>query len=125
MTDTAKLRAGINYTGGPFAVVYDLQAAESLMRQAADEIEELRKVQVLAFRAYPGLKPSGICSRHRSPGHYECEICYGDRERLLAAHMEVSRRLYDQLLELSGLSDPPDGRIGTDAIVAELKRKLT
>jgi len=81
-------------------------------------------LEILAKRAYPELKKSGMCSRHRENGHFECEICYPVWDELLKAHMEVSHRLYDELLALSGLTDPPNGRIGTNAIVAELKRKL-
>lgn len=81
-------------------------------------------LSVLAHRAYPGLVRSGFCSAHRESGHYACTTCYPDLNALLRAHTVVSNRLYDDLLKLSGLSDPPNGRIGTNAIVAELKRKL-
>ncbi len=84
----------------------------------------LAGVTLLAQRAYPGLKHSGICSRHQDDGCFECPICYPDLNALLDAHMEVSNKLYDELLALSGLSDPPNGRIGTNAIVAEIRRKL-
>ena len=84
----------------------------------------LAGVELLARRAYPDLKHSGFCSRHRDDGHFECGICYPDLNGLLDAHMEVSNKLYDQILELSGLSDPANGRVGTNAIVAELRRKL-
>lgn len=88
------------------------------------KLSERSPMELLALRAYPGLKSSGICSSHRDDEHYECEICYPDLNDLLNAHMEVANKLYDELLELSGLSDPPNGRIGTNAIVAEIRRKL-
>lgn len=78
----------------------------------------------LAKRAYPGLKHSGACSRHRDDGHFECTICYPDLNALIDEHMAVFNKVYDQILELSGLSDPPNGRIGTNAIIAELRKKL-
>ena len=81
-------------------------------------------VELLARRAYPGFKRSGYCSRHRDDGHFECVTCYPDLNELLDAHMEVSSKLYTELLELSGLSDPPNGCVGTNAIVAEIRRKL-
>jgi hypothetical protein len=80
--------------------------------------------EVLAKRNYPDLKASGICSAHRDDGHYECQRCYPSWPALLDAHMEVSNKLCDDLLKISGLQDPPNGRIGTNAIVAEIKRKL-
>lgn len=85
----------------------------------------LAGLRTLALRAYPELKSSRICSRHRDQGHYECTICYPDWHALLSEHMRVSGELYDQLLALSGLRDPDNGRIGTSAIVAELRRKLS
>jgi len=84
----------------------------------------LAGLRLLAIRAYPELKHCGACSRHRDDGHYECRICYPDWHALLGEHMRVSNELYDQILELSGLSDPPNGRVGTNAIVAEIRRKL-
>ena len=81
-------------------------------------------IEVLARRAYPDLKHSGFCSRHLADGHFDCHICYPDPKALLAAHMAVSNKLYSEILALSGLTDPPHGRIGTKAIVAELRRKL-
>lgn len=91
------------------------------VRPAPDTEEGLK---LLANRAYPGLRHSGLCSRHRESGHYDCRTCYIDPNALLKEHMKVSGALYDQILELSGLSDPPNGRIGTNSIVAELRRKL-
>ena len=81
-------------------------------------------VELLARRAYPDLKYSGYCSHHFDDGHFECKTCYPDLNKLLDAHMEVSSKLYTELLELSGLSDPPNGCVGTNAIVAEIRRKL-
>lgn len=80
--------------------------------------------EVLARRAYPGLKHSGACSAHREDGHFGCEVCYPDANALLDAHVAAADNLYDELLGVSGLSEPPDGRIGTNAILAELRRKL-
>lgn len=80
-------------------------------------------LEVLALRAYPGLKYSGFCSQHRDTGHFECQICYPDLNRLLAKHIEVFNWLYDELLKISGLSDPPNGRIGTKVILDKLKRR--
>lgn len=82
-------------------------------------------LRILALKAYPELKRSGLCSRHRDDGHYECHTCYPDLNALLDEHMQVFNELYDQLLTLSGLSDPSYGRIGTNAIIAELQRKLS
>lgn len=58
----------------------------------------LAGLRTLALRAYPELKSSRICSRHRDQGHYECTICYPDWHALLSEHMRVSGELYDQLL---------------------------
>jgi len=93
------------------------------------DIQDLRAklaaMEQLARRAYPGLRKSGICSRHSEDGHYECRVCYTDWHSLLDEHMKVTNELYEQLLALSGLKDPPNGRIGTNAIVAKLRHKIT
>ena len=81
-------------------------------------------VAILAERIYPGLKNSGICSRHRDDGHFECVTCYPNWRRLVSDHMEALDKLYDELLDLSGLTDPPTGRIGTRRIIEELSRKI-
>lgn len=83
-----------------------------------------QQIEVLALKAYPGLRHSGFCSRHRDAGFYECNICYPDLNGLLTEHMQVQNELYDQLLRLSGLKDPRNGRIGTNAIVSELQIRL-
>ncbi len=81
-------------------------------------------IKILAERAYPGLKQSGCCSAHPKDGHYECKVCYPDYRALLKAHVKVSSELYGKLLELSGLSAPPDGRVGTNAIIAQLVKRV-
>ena len=81
-------------------------------------------IKILAERAYPGLKRSRYCSAHREDGNYKCQICYPDYQKLLEEHAKVSCQLYDKLLELSGLSDPANGRIGTNAIIEQLIKKL-
>ncbi len=98
----------------------------ALHRQNRTSIEQkpTPNYELLARRAYPNLEPSHICSRHNSGQHFECQTCYPNWIELIDGHQKVSDKLYGQLLELSGLSDPPNGRIGTNAIVAELKKKL-
>ncbi len=90
------------------------------------EIEKSMKqdIKILAGRAYPGLKRSGFCSFHREDGYYDCQTCYPDYHKLLEQQVKVSQQLYDELLELSGLSDPANGRIGTNAIIEQLIKKL-
>ena len=84
----------------------------------------MKIIEVLAKRAYPGLHSQGCCSRHRNDGHYDCKTCYPDWKVLMREHQEVFNKLYDDLLELSGLSDPPNGRIGTNRILETLKDQL-
>ena len=62
-----------------------------------------------------------MCSKHRDGDKTgKCSICFPDLNALIDEHCTVSRKLYDDLLALSGLSDPPNGRIGTNVIMAKL-----
>lgn len=95
------------------------------MRRALEAGPTLNEgMAVLALRAYPSLKKSGVCSAHRENHQFSCTTCYPDPNALLAAHIKVSDELYQNLLELAGLSDPLNGRIGTNKILAEIRRKL-
>ncbi len=87
-------------------------------------LAQLDKIKILALRNYPNLENSGFCSIHRDSGHYNCSICYPNWIRLIDEHCKVSDELYNELLQLSGLVDPMNGRIGTRTILAELKKKL-
>jgi hypothetical protein len=89
-----------------------------------NEMNEIERLKILALRTYPDLKRTGLCSWHRDDGNYDCQMCYPSYPALLDAHMAVSNKLYDDILKLSGLKDPENGRVGTNAIIAELKRKL-
>ncbi len=78
----------------------------------------------LALRAYP-TGPSHLCSIHRGGDKTgKCRICFPNYKNLIIEHTVEQHKLYDKLLQLSGLSDPPNGRIGTNAIIEELQRKL-
>lgn len=66
-----------------------LAAAQSELTTLRAERDAVTK---LASRAYPGLKYSGFCSRHRDNGHYECSICYPNWQALIKEHMAVGDR---------------------------------
>jgi len=96
----------------------------------AMELDECRTenaaLQTLAQRAYPGLKPSGFCSRgHRGePLPVDCTICYPDLRSLQVAHAKVYEGLYQRVLAAAGVADPPNGRFGWDPAMQIVRDKL-
>lgn len=60
------------------------------------------EIRVLAERAYPGLKPSGLCSRlHHEPGtDVSCQTCYPDLWALIIEHNRLKHLAWDRLREL-------------------------
>jgi hypothetical protein len=82
------------------------------------------ELETLAGRTYPGLKASGYCSAHFDDGHFECETCYADLNKSIEFRQHIFEKLYGELLEVAGLADPPNGRLGTIHILAEIRRKL-
>lgn len=105
-----------------FATTLDRQVAMKELTQIIST--ELCELVALATRAYPDLKHSGMCSAHRDSGHYSCLRCYPDLNALLRAHMEVSNELYASLLDISGIKEPPSGRVGTNAILLKLRERV-
>lgn len=99
---------------------------EEYERSRSHPVLTAEQMEVLARRAYGNFKPTGLCSRHHpdASSRVKCATCYPDWQRLLDAHMAVANKLYDDLLALSGLQDPPNGRIGTNNILEAIRRKL-
>jgi hypothetical protein len=95
--------------GNPFHKGWDSATLVAHIRALAAEVERLR---VLAERAYPGLKESGICSAHCRDCPASCERCYPDPNALLAEHQRVEDQFYEAVLSAAGVSDPPGGRFG-------------
>jgi hypothetical protein len=77
------------HCGAPRSVfVGQLAAAVSPL---TDERDRLR---ALAERNYPGLEPSGICSRgHDGRTDYLCRICFPSWRALVTEHAKVNREL--------------------------------
>lgn len=65
---------------------------------------------LLARRAYPGLRPTGLCSRlHHGPGDspYDCSTCFPDLPALLATHNRLKQEAWRRLRQL-GVDIPDD-----------------
>ena len=65
-----------------------------------DKDREIERLRTLAERAYPGLKPSGLCSRSHSDERpdYKCTICFPDWNALLMGHVKVNNELRNALM---------------------------
>src|SRR5262245_43668286 len=72
---------------------------------------EAARLRVLAERAYPGLKPSAVCSRCRpaGPPPFDCTVCYPDPNALIAAHLKARERLREQVQRERRAVDPAAG----------------
>ena len=87
---------------------------------------EMTDLETLVHRAYPGWpnKSSGICSRHQKPGPADCEICWPNLNKLIDEHINTSELLYQAVLGLAGVTDPPNGRYGWKPAIEIIRQRL-
>lgn len=58
------------------------------------------QLKILADRAYPGLKPTGVCSRYHEAQCVNCTVCYPDLNELITVHNELKQKAWKRLKEL-------------------------
>lgn len=88
---------GDKYGWGLTHSMYVAGMASFAQSETASLRAENERLKILAERAYPDLKESGICSRHRYEYPAECSICYPDLPALIQGHVEVNAGLVSEL----------------------------
>jgi hypothetical protein len=71
----------------------------------AELMEELRKLRILANRAYPRLERSLFCSKSHGDDKFpvECKVCYPDLPALLLEHVRINNNLREENIRLHRL----------------------
>lgn len=71
---------------------------------AVEALTDAQKNALIARAAvlWPGLKPSGYCSRHRGsePPDFDCGCCFPDWNALAGAHNELKQAAWSELHDM-------------------------